>query len=231
MKSRIFPILVFTVLLNAKIFSEEPYKSQMGQDKYINTNFFKNRRNGIFIDIGANECVRFSNTYFFEKHLDWNGICIEPLPKIFEKLKNNRSCICINGCIADKEGDAQFLCIEGYSEMLSGLLDKYHPIHLNRIKAEVAEYGGRSNIITVPCYRLNDILLEYNLSYIDYLSIDTEGGEYSILASIDFTQFDIDIIDVENNYKDHRIRNLLEKNGYQFITKIMCDEIYKRCLM
>ncbi|MDR2406522.1 MAG: FkbM family methyltransferase [Bacteroidales bacterium] len=48
---------------------------------------FKKKRNGIFLDIGANDGISFSNTYRFEKFRNWTGICIEPHPEIFEKLK------------------------------------------------------------------------------------------------------------------------------------------------
>ena len=51
------------------------YKSQFGQDKFLNENIFKNKRNGVFIDIGAHDGITYSNSYVFEKQLDWTGIC------------------------------------------------------------------------------------------------------------------------------------------------------------
>ena len=41
------------------------YYSQYGQDKFLTEFLFKNKKNGIFVDIGANDGISFSNSYFF----------------------------------------------------------------------------------------------------------------------------------------------------------------------
>lgn len=204
------------------------FQSQYGQDKFVYTQFFQHKKDGTFVDIGAHDGVSKSNTYFFERTLGWQGICIEPLPEMYSKLIKNRNCICINGCISSSNEPAQFLAITGYSDMLSGLIEKYDPEHLKRIEDELKLYGGEKRTITVNCYTLNELLIKYNLQSIDYLSIDTEGNEYEILETIDYERFNIDVIDVENNYGDNRIYNLLTKKGYKRITYIGIDEIYKK---
>ena len=204
--------------------------SQNDQDKFIYEHFFKSKKHpGIFIEVGANNGLTYSNTYFFEKELNWRGMCIEPLPHVFEELQKNRpGSICINGCIANQPGKTQFLSINGYSEMLSGILGKYDPRHLERIENELNLYGGEKQIIEVPCYRLNDLLDKHKINHVDYLSIDTEGNEFEILQSIDFTIINIEIISIENNYNESYIRNFLEKNGYQYITQQGRDDIYQK---
>ena len=42
------------------------YYSQFNQDEIINT-LLGNKKNGVFIDIGAYDGITFSNSYFFEK--------------------------------------------------------------------------------------------------------------------------------------------------------------------
>jgi len=44
------------------------YKSQLGQDKFVDT-ALSSRRNGYFIDIGAAHPVVINNTHFLEKQL------------------------------------------------------------------------------------------------------------------------------------------------------------------
>ena len=66
--------------------------SQHGQDLYVYETFFKNSAaKGCFVEIGAYDGVTLSNTLLFERHLGWSGLCIEPLPSAFEKLRTNRS--------------------------------------------------------------------------------------------------------------------------------------------
>ena len=40
---------------------------------------YLNYPNGFFIECGANDGVNQSNTWYFEKNLNWKGILIEPL--------------------------------------------------------------------------------------------------------------------------------------------------------
>jgi FkbM family methyltransferase len=203
------------------------YYSQMGQDQFIYERFFKQKRNGIFVDIGAHDGESFSNTKFLEKYLGWSGICVEPIPEIYERLKSNRSCTCIQGCITEKSGPVAFARVHGYSEMLSGVVSNYHPSHINRINAEINTHGGKIEAITVKGYNLTQLLLDHNIRHVDYLSLDIEGGELAILKSIDFKQIEIDVIDVENNYQED-FNQFLSPLGYEKVAEIGCDEIFQR---
>jgi len=208
-------------------FSEETpkYYSQFLQDKYLNEKVFMNKKHGVFIDIGAHDGVLLSNTYFFEKTLDWTGICIEPLPEVFDRLEKNRTSICINGCVTETRTKVPFLKISGYSDMLSGIIDKYDPEHLKRIEHEQAVHGGTSELVDVEGYPLNALLEFYGIYHVDFISLDTEGGELDILKSIDFSRFQVDVIVVENNYSV-QFNEFLSSKGYIKITNLGCDEIY-----
>jgi hypothetical protein len=79
--------------------------SQHGQDAFVYETFFKSKDGqGYFVDVGAYDGVTFSNSLFFERHLGWSGICIEPLPAAFEKLRGSRTAVCLNCAVADREG-------------------------------------------------------------------------------------------------------------------------------
>lgn len=241
MKKFILRLVILLFLpYTAFIFSQDSFYSKIGrrkdnfysqcmQDKYLLDNFFKNKRDGFFVDIGAHNGISYSNTKIFEE-LGWKGICIEPIPEVFEELKKNRTCKCIQGCISNKKRQSKFLRIEGEPEMLSGLMDDYHPKHLNRVKREVSKrsYGQAPKLIDVNCYLLNDILDKNGIYVVDYLSIDTEGNEYDILKSIDYKKFNIFIIGVENNFNDPRIKVFMLEKGYQFIKRLGADDIYMR---
>ncbi len=206
---------------------KDGYMSQYGQDKFI-AEHFNFLEKGVFVDIGANDGITLSNTYYLEKKLSWSGIAIEPSPKVFKRLQENRSSTLINACISDKSGDADFLELSGYTEMLSGLVDKYDARHIERIDHEIEKFSGSKNYIKVPCHTLESILKEHKLHKIDYLNIDIEGGEFDVLKNINFNNIDISIIGIENNYKEDKIKKYLHGYGYSLIAIVGSDEMYKR---
>jgi FkbM family methyltransferase len=204
------------------------YYSQSGQDKFLNETIFKGKRNGSFLDIGANDGVTLSNTCFFERELNWKGICIEPVKSTFSKLERQRKSININCCISEVEGDKEFLSIQGYSEMLSGLIDKYDKRHLERIEKELKEWNGKAERILVKCRNINSVITETNLHGIDYCSIDTEGGEFDIVKSLNFDRFKIKAFSIENNFQAEDVRFFMSEKGYELKTTLEADDIYVR---
>ena len=207
--------------------ARQGYTSQSGQDKWVSETLLRTLRGGVFVDIGANDGVTFSNTLWLERQLGWTGLAIEPNPDVFARLTANRRCTVINACVSGTTGRQQFQAVAGYGEMLSGLIDNYDPRHQERINEELREKGGTIQQFEVDCYTLSDILSNNGIESVDYLSIDVEGAELSILQSIDLHRYRIRVIGVENNYQDYRIPQLLTHNGYAFHS-VVGDEFYIR---
>lgn len=204
------------------------YYSQHKQDEILDQIIFKGQEKGFFLDIGANDGVTYSNTFFLEKFRSWNGICVEPLPSTFEKLKTNRLCILENCAAGAKTGKDVLLEISGYSEMLSGLKKNYNKKHIERIDTELKEYGGEKHEIEINCVNINDLLLNHNAYEIDYCNIDTEGSELEIIKAINFNKFKINVFTVEANYGIDQIhlKFLLSLKGYRYVESLGNDMIF-----
>lgn len=202
------------------------YYSQSYQDKFVDQIILKSKVDGFFIEIGAYDGVTFSNTYFFEKHRNWNGICIEPIPSVFEKLSKNRACECINGAISHHQGFVEITHVDGPSEMLTGITNNYHNDHEKRIESELNKLGGEINNLQVKSYKLADILAERNIKKVDYCSIDVEGSELQVLNSINFHDVQFSVFSIENNYDDPKFEEFMTSNGFQLIGKLDADDIY-----
>ncbi|NGX45022.1 MAG: hypothetical protein K940chlam2_00162 [Chlamydiae bacterium] len=202
------------------------YHSQCGQDRYVYKKFFNHHRNGVFVDIGAHDGVFINNTNFFEKTLGWTGICVEPNPTVFPQLKENRSCTCIQGCVSNEGGKRPYLLLPKNINGLCGLVDKYDQPHLDKIKELMSTNEGSSEKISVNCYLLNDLLDENGITHINFLSVDTEGGELDILKSLDFSKYQIDVITVEVNPSDERFPPFLEEKGFRLDTRLEQDLIF-----
>src|SRR6185295_6779829 len=173
------------------------YKSQTLQDLFLDRWVFRGQVGGTFIVIGAHDGLTYSNTWFFEKVRGWKGVGIEPNPAVSKRLVANRKCQTLNCCISDRAGQVQFRRISGYSEMLSGMVDKYDVEHVRRIENELQQHGGSSEVIAVDAIRFGDVAERFGLSDVTYLSIDTEGGKLAILESVDFKRIFVHAVTVE----------------------------------
>jgi FkbM family methyltransferase len=199
------------------------------QAEYLYNNFFKNKRNGVFIDIGAHDGVTGSNSCFFEREFDWSGLCVEPLTSAFNKLVQNRKkSININGCVYKTSGENTFVTVTGYSEMLSGLEDSYDPRHFERIQREINQNGGTIVKSKIICYTFNELLEKYNIKHVDFCSIDTEGSELDILKSIDIAKFDITFFSIENNFQESKFVDFFNTINYELIAKVGIDDIFRK---
>jgi FkbM family methyltransferase len=175
--------------------------SQLNQDVDV-IQFYKNKENGYFIEIGANDGINLSNSYLLEKNYNWKGICVEPIPDIFNKLKNNRpNSICVNKAIYSYSDIILKFNIAS-CDLLSGIVE-----HINCHKSSL----NNGKIIDVQTISMNDLLDNNNApNFIDYLSIDTEGSEFEILKTIDYDKYTFGIIHVEHNYVEPQRTNMKE---------------------
>lgn len=205
------------------------FYSQHEQDKILYDVLFKNKKEpGFFLDIGAYDGVNISNTLFYERFLNWSGICIEPLPDRFKLLKENRKAIYIEGAISNNDGTEEFIIFPEYTDMLCGLKNTYNPNIKSIIDGKIAENKHASKIIQVNTYNINNLLEKHKVNHIDYVSLDTEGSELSILKSWDLEKYPVQAFSIENNNYDKSIYNFMKSKGYKLITIVECDEIYKK---
>ncbi|SDB22301.1 methyltransferase, FkbM family [Flavobacteriaceae bacterium MAR_2010_188] len=178
-------------------------KSQLAQDLLV-LYLLDFKTKGYFVEFGATDGIKMSNTYLLEKQFGWFGILAEPAKVWHKELVENREC------------HIEKLCVWTNSDSL---------LEFNEF--EIGEYSGLKNqnnfngslysSYLVKTISLGDLLEKFNApKEIDYLSIDTEGSEYDILLSFDFDKYDIKIISCEHNLSENRemIYKLLSANGY-----------------
>lgn len=210
------------------------YKSQMGQDKILDSQLFREKRDGFFVEVGALDGLSGSNTYFFEKERDWKGILIEPNPIEFEKLMecDRKLSIRENCVISNEEKEVNFLSIGGPCNVLSGILEFYNPKHLERVDRELKmyepypeghEYYSTKELIKLEAKKLQTIFDKYDVKSVDLLSIDVEGAEMQVLESIDYDKTDVFCILIENNYGLDKEIKFLQEKGYTLLGNIEWD--------
>ena len=177
------------------------------------------KKNGFFVEFGATDGVKFSNSYLLEKDFGWQGILGEPARGFHERLQQNRGCHIETNCVWCRSGDS-LVFNEPRDGSLSSIADFVNNDHLAKSrKKKTATYE-------VGTISLDDLLDKYDAPhYIDYLSVDTEGSELEILSAFDFTRRGIGLITVEHNFGPTRagLAALLESKGYKRIGKGISD--------
>jgi FkbM family methyltransferase len=202
--------------------------SQYGQDYFV-LEVLGGLRDGFFLDAGAADGIKASNTQRLEAEFGWNGICIEPNAALFDALVRNRRCHCLNCCLYDRDGTVDFL---EQANMLGGILDEYHPAHLQIAKAifHIRDNAdGRPPTVRKATRTVRAVLRACAAPpVIDYFSLDTEGSEFAILQSFPFDEYSFRVLTVEHNRLPvrHQIRAFLQRHGYLLITTMEIDDCY-----
>lgn len=187
------------------------FYSQIGQDKWILGEVYPGTRDGYFVDIGSWDAVKFSNSKALEE-AGWQGICADPFPRNW----HDRTCRLFREVVYGVAGETVRFRRAG---VLGGIEDYLG--RENRREAEVVEFTTTT---------LADILERAGApSFIQYLSIDTEGSEYEILRALPFDRYRIGAITVEHNHQEPKrtqIRELLEAHGYRRAREQLVEDWY-----
>jgi methyltransferase, FkbM family len=228
---RLFRKLVGNYLIPKVQFSY----SQFGEDLIIRELFHKlNIHKPKYLDIGANEPKYISNTYYFYEH-GGDGVCVEPNPLLCRKLKKSRPRdIIINAGIGiDDKQEAEFYLFPNYANGLSTFSEK-EAMHWEQVGMPGLGKIKIEKIIRVPLININNILEKHFKTSPDLLSIDVEGLDYEILASLDLTKYRPKVICAETllygkdqkGYKITDIEKLLLNKGYILYADTRVNSIF-----
>ena len=195
------------------------FYSQQGEDIFIYRNFINKKTScGIFVELGAMDGIRFSNTKFFQDELDFSGTLIEPTCQFVDLQKNRPKCDLYNVAVSYKKETIKYLG----TDATAGAVESMSVYHKNSWLDNSQEY-------LVQAVPFCDILSKSNLSYIDLLSIDVEGAELMVLETMDWSipVFVIVIeLDGSNPEKDEKCRHLLQKQGFVFYHRMCINEFW-----
>lgn len=189
------------------------FYSQQNEDKYLLKLFkIEDVQNGTYLEIGAYDGIYFSNTLFLQNEYGFSGILIEPQKTLFEELTINRPLdFLVNSAISNSE-ETQISFI---GDNLEAGISSLSSINLERFPAW-------KNYM-VDNKKMKTVIQDSNLKYIDVMFIDTEGSEFEIIKSINFS-FPISLIVVEahkeNKEEDKLLKEILNDYGFKFYFQI-----------
>lgn len=165
-------------------------ESQFLQDVFAALTY-GGKRNGYFVEVGVGSGREISNTYMLEKHFDWDGLLVEPNRASQETIARQRSAKLDQRAAAKTSGN-----VVTFEEYVG------HGVHSRVAGTGV---GHELNAIEKRTYdvdtvSLTDLFVEKGVpEVLDFLSLDTEGGEADILRGLDLDKFVVGVVVVEHN--------------------------------
>jgi hypothetical protein len=163
-------------------------------EKYNGCFFEKDINDYDYIEIGSNFWDVMSMT-----HKDLKGLIIEPIKQYLYKVPENLNCIKVNLAISNTNKEDGFMyyippniiyenkivdCFIGMNK-----LDDFHTGHKSNNLTSFVE-KEKCQVITYF-----NLLKKYNINYVDFLKIDTEGHDCTIINNIlDDLEFNSDYI-------------------------------------
>lgn len=160
------------------------FYGQAEVDRVLYQRFFRGRRQGFFVEAGAFDGLFTSSCLAFEKHLEWTGVNIEPVPALFERLQCNRP------------NSINLRCALGEEDSITATFE--HPLH----PTEAHHFGQgslchttehRQRLLSIGCkfetYQVRvrtypELARQHHWPAPDLFVLDVEGAELGILRAM-----------------------------------------------
>lgn len=194
---------------------------------------FRDRPSGFFVEAGAFDGYRQSNTYWLERFRGWKGILIEPVPEHAEACRRLRKrATTVQRALVDGSSQEESTVIR-YAGLMSIVRGARQTPEADddQVRAGLRVQPGLSTYeVVVPTATLTDVLAESGApSRFDLLSLDVEGYEAQVLKGLNFDRFAPSYILVEMNFPDD-VHRLLTTQGYRLEDRHFTsqDALYRR---
>jgi FkbM family methyltransferase len=206
------------------------YFSEQGEDILLSQ--YIKKKQGFYVDIGAYDPDIGSVTKMFYLK-GWSGINIDPNPVSIKNFsKKRKRDININIGVSDREAELDFYFLG--EESMCNTFDK------NLIKENIMR-GDKVNILKINVMPINKIFEKY-LSQnqgIDFINLDVENYEMTILESFDFKKYgpeyflieDLTFINKEIDFMSFTsspLYQLMKQNGYIVVAKTYYTILFKK---
>ena len=204
----------------------------------IYNKFLGYKKDGIFVEVGANDGKIGSFTYNLAK-LGWKGLYFEPVPRIYDICKKNHieheNVKVFNMGCAEKKGNLPIVDGDTLSTMDQEMFKLYTNLSWTR------NNFSNAYVVNVPVDTLDNILKQENIQKdFDVFVLDVEGFEENVLKGFSINKYKpkIVIIEIPDQFKDYvnnlnlmskfkRLRNFF-KNDYTLLVNDVVDNVYIR---
>ena len=220
------PYLYFNLYFKNKALKKRKTYSQHQEDLFID-NYFKDKKNGFYLDIGCYHPIKYSNTaLLFNRgwkgiNIDMNQTSIDMFNILRKEDKNICAAISNESKVAIQYLDHQFSPVNSLEKKFSDIASK--------------EISFRSHLERkIHTYKFSQIIEAQNIKdqQIDFINIDAEAHDFEVLEGIDLDIYKaklicIEMLDFENKINEKKFQDYLIKYNYNLIKIIGPNGIFE----
>jgi len=196
-----------------------PLEARYGPDHYSrNTeewcirDFFKDRRDGVFVDVGANHYRNENNTYFLETRLGWSGVAIDALAEFGPDYVAHRPRTKFAALFVSDEGGGT----------IPFFVPKDNKLVASASREFTAKEGSPGIERQVPTATLNAVLEQAGVRKVDFLSMDIELSEPKALRGFDIDRFKPELVCIEAHEEvRQQILDYFTQHGYVIVGRYL----------
>jgi FkbM family methyltransferase len=199
--------------------------AQHAEDDMI-LRLFEGKAGHYACEVGMMDGMFYSNTLLLEEK-GWDVLCIEPNPAFEVELKKNRKRV-VMAAVTDKEGEIGFTIYRrgNYTHIHSqvGVSEPLTPEFIDAFCRDIKEISH----INVPTITLDAELVRQGFPRLDFLSIDTDGSEPTVLRGFTIKKWNPFLVLVENPFSKPEITDYFTSSGYWKRDYIGENELWER---
>lgn len=195
-------------------------------EELIIRDFFSDRKDGIFVDVGCAHYRDSSNTYYLEKHLGWSGIAVDALVEFALGYIENRSRTrFFNFIVTDHSGTIEPFYRQKQIEAQGTSSTSEEFV---KGASERRNLKPDYQVIYVPTITLTELLDANGVSKVDFLSLDIEMGELKALKGFDIERFKPKFVCVEvlNKEQKKKVLAYFQEHGYELIDEYLDNDSF-----
>jgi FkbM family methyltransferase len=190
-----------------------PSRNSRYGEEWIIRDYFQDRRDGVFVDVGANHHQRDSNTYYLETQLGWSGLAIEPQNQFaagYAQFRPKTTFVPL--FVSDVSNSRAVLYVPRNNDLIASS------------NKEFAQAGGGTDLTPheANTTTLDDILTRSQMPRIDFLSMDIELHEPAALRGFSIGKFAPRLVGIEAHPEVRQeILNYFAAHGYVVVGKYL----------
>lgn len=223
---------------------------QKGEDYLVNL-ILDDTKNGIYIDIGAHDGIRFSNSYQFS-NMGWKGILVEAHPDYYNicfKNRNNKNTKIYNVACSNSDNN-NTIFYSNYRGSLSTLNPNLNNFFKKNYKGYYVDINHKQKVenftngpIIMKTRTINSIIEENRIFLnnntkneneneneinIDLITIDVDGSEEFVLGGFDINKWKPRVIILEVSTVRSVVENFMNLTNYTKVYDNNLNAIYCR---